>query len=113
MAVAGENRQVCTGDTILLDGSKSSDADGGVLRYAWDFGDGTTSDIVNPTKSYSIGGTYPITLTVTDDSGLANGSSSSQLAVVADQGPVARAGEDLRHTVALRPGEGLVLRLRR
>lgn len=95
VAIAGNNRQVCTGDTILLDGSNSSDAEGGVLRYAWDFGDGTTSNIVNPTKSYSIGGTYPITLTVTDDSGLSNGSNSSQLAVVVDQGPVARAGDDI------------------
>jgi PKD repeat protein len=95
VAVAGENRQVCSGDTILLDGSNSTDPDGGVLRYAWDFGDGTTSDIINPTKSYSIGGTYPITLTVTDDSGLGNGSNSSQMAVVVDQGPVARAGEDI------------------
>ena len=70
IAIAGENSQVCTGDIVVLDGSRSSDAEGGGLRYAWDFGDGSGSEIVNPTKSYTKGGTYPVTLTVRDDAGL-------------------------------------------
>ncbi|HZP21486.1 MAG TPA: PKD domain-containing protein, partial [Bauldia sp.] len=45
VSVAGTNQQVCTGDIIVLDGSKSSDPEGGVLRYSWNFGDGTTSEI--------------------------------------------------------------------
>ena len=95
VAVAGENQQVCTGDIVVLDGSKSSDAEGSVLRYAWDFGDGTGSEIVNPTKSYSKGATYPVTLTVRDDTGLGNGVSTDQIAVRVDQGPVASAGADI------------------
>ena len=95
VAVAGENQQVCTGDIVVLDGSKSSDAEGGVLRYAWDFGDGSGSEIVNPTKSYSKGGTYPVTLTVRDDAGLGNSVSTDQIAVRVDQGPVASAGADI------------------
>ncbi|MBZ0227743.1 MAG: PKD domain-containing protein, partial [Bauldia sp.] len=51
--------------------------------------------MVNPTKSYSKGGSYPVTLTVKDDSGLANGDAVSQLAVQVDQGPVASAGADI------------------
>jgi PKD repeat protein len=66
-----------------------------VLRYAWDFGDGTGAEIVNPTKSYNKGGTYPVTLTVRDDTGLANAVSTDRIAVVVDQGPVAHAGEDI------------------
>jgi PKD repeat protein len=96
VAVAGKNEQVCTGDIVVLDGSKSSDPEGGNLKYAWTFGDGTASDIVNPTKSYSKGGTYPVTLTVKDDSGLPNAAAASEMAVRVDQGPVARAGADLR-----------------
>ena len=70
LAVAGGNRDVCSGDAILFDGSASSDPDGGLLRFAWDFGDGTGSEIVNPSKTYELPGVYPVTLTVRDESGL-------------------------------------------
>jgi PKD repeat protein len=96
VAVAGENQRLCTGDILVLDGGNSSDPDGGVLKYAWDFGDGSTSDIVNPTKTYRRGGVYPITLTVTDDSGLGNAIAQDQIAVTVDQAPVAEAGPDIR-----------------
>ena len=59
VAVAGGNRDVCSGDAILFDGSASSGTDGGLLRYYWDFGDGTRADIVNPTKSYEQPGRLP------------------------------------------------------
>lgn len=95
VAVAGVNQQVCTGDIVVLDGSDSSDPEGGGLHYTWTFGDGTVSNIVNPTKSYTKGGTYPVRLTVRDDSGLPNGVNVSEIAVVVDQGPVASAGEDI------------------
>ena len=95
VAVAGQNQRVCTGDIVVLDGSKSTDPEGGVLRYSWNFGDGSTSEIVNPTKSYSKGAVYPVTLAVKDDSGLPNGTNSSQIAIQVDQGPVAHAGADI------------------
>ena len=96
VAVAGDNTRICTGDILVLDGSKSFDPDGGVLKYAWDFGDGSASDIVNPTKSYRRGGTYPVTLRVTDSSGLAHNSAADRIAVTVDQAPVADAGPDMR-----------------
>jgi PKD repeat protein len=37
--------------------------------YAWNFGDGTTSTIKNPVKTYSAKGTYTVTLTVTFSGG--------------------------------------------
>ena len=70
VADAGGNREVCAGDVVVLDGSRSMDPEGGLLRYAWDFGDGTAAEIVNPTKTYLRGAAYPVTLTVEDDFGL-------------------------------------------
>ncbi|MFI8604325.1 PKD domain-containing protein, partial [Cellulophaga baltica] len=45
----------------------SSDPDGDNLTYLWDFGDTTTSNIINPTHSYTTVGIYTVTLTVTDN----------------------------------------------
>jgi hypothetical protein len=42
---------------------------GPVASYTWDFGDGATSDDVNPQHTYTRAGTYGITLTVTDVGG--------------------------------------------
>lgn len=47
----------------------SSDPDGVVISWYWDLGDGTTSNEENPSHKYSYGGTYKITLVVTDDDG--------------------------------------------
>ncbi|MEM1325670.1 MAG: PKD domain-containing protein [Bacteroidota bacterium] len=61
-----------TGDaslTVNFDGSGSADSDGTITGYAWDFGDGTTSTDISPTKTYTNPGRYKVTLTVTDDSG--------------------------------------------
>ncbi|UEM25191.1 PKD domain-containing protein (plasmid) [Skermanella mucosa] len=94
VAVAGDNRQVCAGDVVLFDGSKSFDPDGGLLRYGWDFGDGTGADTVNPTKTYRSGAVYPVTLTVQDESGFDRASHTDRLVVVVDESPIAEAGPD-------------------
>jgi hypothetical protein len=47
----------------------STDLIGEVISWSWDFGDNTTSDEQNPTHSYAVLGTYPVMLTVTDDTG--------------------------------------------
>ncbi len=54
---------------VLFDGSGSSDPGNGPLSYAWDFGDGSSSSVINPTHAYSAAGTYNVTLTVTDNAG--------------------------------------------
>ena len=55
--------------SVAFDGSGSSDADGTVSAYSWDFGDGTGSTKKAPLKDYAAAGTYRVTLTVTDDRG--------------------------------------------
>jgi PKD repeat protein len=60
---------ICTDLACDFDGTSSTDSDGVITDYAWDFGDGTAGagDIVS--HSYAAEGTYEVTLTVTDDSG--------------------------------------------
>jgi len=55
--------------TVNFVGSNSSDPDGIITGYLWDFGDGTTSTLGNVSHSYSVAGTYTATLRVTDNSG--------------------------------------------
>ncbi|TIC84808.1 PKD domain-containing protein [Nocardioides sp. GY 10113] len=54
---------------VAFDGSASTDPDGTIAYYSWDFGDGTTGTGVAPTHTYATGGTYDVTLSVLDDDG--------------------------------------------
>jgi PKD repeat protein len=47
----------------------SSDPDGTLVDYAWDFGDGNTSTEADPAHTYTAVGTFQARLTVTDDDG--------------------------------------------
>jgi len=66
----------------------STDPDGIIIFWIWDFGDGNASTTQNPSHIYATDGTYTVTLTVTDDDGATtmasqditvNSSSSSEL----------------------------------
>ena len=92
VAVAGGNHDVCSGDRILFDASASSDPDGGLLLYEWDFGDGTRAGLVNPAKTYERPGVYPVTLTVRDDSGKPSGVDRDRVVAVVREAPIAVAG---------------------
>jgi PKD repeat protein len=50
----------------------STDSDGTIASRSWNFGDGTSSTLTNPSKTYAAAGTYTVTLTVTDNGGLSN-----------------------------------------
>ena len=47
----------------------STDSDGTITQWSWDFGDGSTSSAQNPSHSYAAAGTYSVKLTVMDDDG--------------------------------------------
>ncbi len=47
----------------------SSDSDGSIASYSWDFGDGNSSTQANPVHTYAAAGTYSVSLTVTDNEG--------------------------------------------
>ncbi len=59
------------GRSITVDGGASSDADGSVATYTFDYGDGTVETGASPTgsHSYSAPGDYTVRLTVVDDEG--------------------------------------------
>jgi len=54
---------------ITFDASNSTDPDGTIEKYEWNFGDGNTATGIIVTYSYSSAGSYDVTLTVTDDDG--------------------------------------------
>ena len=66
----------CTDLTCNFDGSLSTD-DGTIIAYDWQFGDNTIASGVTTTHTYAAAGTYSVTLTVTDDTGLSAGVSQN------------------------------------
>lgn len=65
------------GLTISVDGTASSDQNGTIASYAWNFGDGKTATGATASHAYTAAGTYTVTLTVTDNQGATNSTSQS------------------------------------
>jgi len=57
------------GQAVTFDASSSSDIDGTIVSYEWDFGDGLIGTDVVTNHTYASAGTFNVTLTVTDDLG--------------------------------------------
>ena len=58
----------------------SSDPDGAIVTYNWDFGDGGTSNLTNPQHSYAVAGNYVASLVVYDNLG-ASGNTTVNITV--------------------------------
>ncbi len=84
---------------VQFDASASSDSDGTVSLYNWDFGDGSTSTGVATYKVFGTAGTYDVQLRVTDNDGL---SSSVTTAITVTDAAVPDAMRVLRITMRLR-----------
>ncbi len=72
------------GTAVSFDGSGSSDSDGSIVSYEWDFGDGGTGTGISPTHTYGAADNYIVTLTVTDDGTLAESATATTTAVISD-----------------------------
>ena len=57
---------------VSFDGSSSSDVDGTLVTYVWNFGDSATASGATTSHTYSTPGTYAARLTVTDNEGASN-----------------------------------------
>jgi PKD repeat protein len=66
---AAFNPPRCVAGTACQFNDGSSDTDGNVVAWTWEFGDGptSTSDQKNPAHTYAVGGTFTVRLTVRDD----------------------------------------------
>lgn len=83
----------CSGSGVTLDGSASTDSDGSIVRYHWDFGDGSPPIDAGPVVTHSyptassgffgVSGFFP-RLTVTDDHGATG---AQTYGVYTDPGP--------------------------
>lgn len=105
-----------------FDAATSTDADGTVTSYVWDFGDGATGTDLNPQHTFASPGTYPVSLVVTDDDGDSATLSRSQVVLGAPAaGTVAYVGgasaqgnlatPNVTAPDAISPGDRLLLSL--
>ncbi|DAC73081.1 MAG TPA: hypothetical protein DSN98_01945 [Thermoplasmata archaeon] len=85
------NILVVVNDTILFIDT-STDGDGTIVSWLWDFGDKTSSAEKNPPHQYMTGGTRTVTLKVTDNDG-ASSTVSKYLTVIVGPGEPNGAGE--------------------
>lgn len=74
----------CIALACTFNGSGSSDTDGTIVSYVWNFGDGTGGSGATASHTYAAAGTYPLTLTVTDNAAATN-SQTQNVTVVAPE----------------------------
>lgn len=55
--------------TVNFNAAASTDADGSVAAYSWDFGDGTTGSGKTPVHTYAASGPFMVSLVVQDNAG--------------------------------------------
>ncbi len=100
VANAGTDQSVHVGNTVMLNGSGSSDPNGDLLTYNWTFiskpggSSATLSDptLVNPTFTVDKAGTYKVKLVVND--GTVDSVADTVLISTINVKPVANAGDD-------------------
>jgi PKD repeat protein len=87
-----------TGLTVAFNGSNSSDSDGAIASWAWDFGDGSKSTDSGSTSHTYKEGTYTASLVVTDDDGAPSTAFTREVTVSAP--PAVVAADTFGRTVA-------------
>jgi len=97
VADAGESLYTGTVDVALFfDGDASSDAEGPIVKYEWDYGDESIPEVTDtpfPSHIYTATGDYTLTLTVTDSIGQEDWDTSDVTIAEGNDPPVADAGE--------------------
>jgi PKD repeat protein len=87
--------KACTNQVVTFDASGTTDSTPGQITYNWDFGDGTSAEGVQVTKSFDKGGSYNVQLAVDDGSGTTCSTDSAGKVITVNTKPVAHAGDDV------------------
>ncbi len=85
--------------TAAFDASTSTDTDGTIVSYAWDFGDNATATGVTPSHTYATQGTYRVSLRVTDDRGAT--ATTSATVTTSNQSTTDTGGRGQRRTMGV------------
>ncbi|HXO10427.1 MAG TPA: PKD domain-containing protein, partial [Solirubrobacteraceae bacterium] len=90
------------GQAVGFDAVASSDPDGTVASYHWDFGDGSTQTTRSPTTThtYATAGARTVTLTVTDDADCSTAQTFTGQTVSCNGSPAARVSHQVTITTA-------------
>lgn len=99
---------VIAGSPVAFSGAGTTDADGDVLNYSWDFGDRGRAGVSEVAHLFAVAGTYPVKLTVTDSAG-ASDTVEQSLVVGAPAAPTAFASISVQVTSSGSPIAGATL----
>jgi PKD repeat protein len=80
------------GAWILFDGRSSSDPEGDLLSYRWDFGNGQSDNGASVRYAYWTAGVYTVTLTVSDGLYTDSDITSARISSTPERPPIASAG---------------------
>jgi PKD repeat protein len=97
-AFAAPPQPALVSDPIAFDASTSVDPDGDPLELKWDFGDGGTAAGPSASHAYASPGSFPVTLTATDPTGL-----SSTATNAADVAPAPQQSQEPQGSQAAPP----------
>ena len=89
-ADAGPDQTADEGANVNFDGSGSSDSDGTIISYEWEFGDSGSASGVTASHVYADNGTYTVTLMVTDNNGATD--TDTTTVTIGNVAPIADAG---------------------
>ena len=98
-------------ENIAFDGTASTDSDGMITDYHWDFGDGTTlsgPDKAIVTHAYEAFGTFKVSLVVVDDQGTASEPTYAMISVSEFRGGSFRGEIKGRGNQVFRNGKGAI-----
>lgn len=93
-ALTGPDK-ACANQVVAFDASGTTDNTPDQVTYKWDFGDGTSAEGVQVTKSYDKGGSYKVQLSVDDNSDTTCSADSTAKIITINTNPVAEAGQDI------------------
>ena len=103
--IYSDQQLVMTGATVFLSAASSSDFDGEIVSYHWDFGDGTIISGENIEHIYTEPGNYTVTLNVIDKQG---GEASDTFHLAVESLPPVNEPQPPSVTVAQKAYDGIV-----